>query len=186
MTSLMNKSNRNQSLYGSGDQSLISLAKAARQVIPDNLGNSGTAERALPALSAIEAIGSGEPVKAGVKLAAGKLGLDAAGKAMRNQGILGKYIRSGIPGVRAAVPAIDATAPTVGYGTAETERGQDADPIARASGGKVHKPTVDELVDRLVQRWKSAKKQTDATTKSLLKVPDATIVKALDIAGRAI
>jgi hypothetical protein len=51
--------------------------------------------------------------------------------------------------------------------------------IDRASGGKVD---IDSLVDRLVKKWKNAKKETDNTTKPLLKVPDSIIVRALDIA----
>ncbi len=50
--------------------------------------------------------------------------------------------------------------------------------ITRAAGGKVDH---EALVERLMQRWKAAKKATDATTKPLLGVPDATIVKALQI-----
>jgi hypothetical protein len=51
--------------------------------------------------------------------------------------------------------------------------------IQRASGGKVDS---DALVERLIQRWKQAKKATDKTTEPLLKVPDETIIKALNIA----
>jgi len=53
----------------------------------------------------------------------------------------------------------------------------------RASGGKVGH---EALVQRLISRWKSAKRETDKTTKPLLRVSDAAIVKALDIAGSAI
>ncbi len=56
-------------------------------------------------------------------------------------------------------------------------------PIERASGGKVD---TEVLVNRLINRWKQAKKATDESTKPLLKLPDATIAKALDIAGSAI
>jgi hypothetical protein len=48
----------------------------------------------------------------------------------------------------------------------------------RASGGKVNH---DALVERLIQRWKSAKKSTDKITEPLLKMPDAAIVRALEI-----
>ena len=77
------KANRNQSLYGRGDQSLVNLAKAAKAVLPDSLGNSGTAERMLPAQGVLETLGAGEPVKAGVKLLAGSAGLNAAGRVLR-------------------------------------------------------------------------------------------------------
>jgi hypothetical protein len=49
----------------------------------------------------------------------------------------------------------------------------------RASGGKVD---IESLVTRLMNRWKAAKRETDATTKPLLNQPDAAIIKALDIA----
>jgi hypothetical protein len=60
----------------------------------------------------------------------------------------------------------------------EAEQPQNA-VVARASGGKVD---TDMLVERLIKRWKHAKKATDETTKPLLHVPDNTIIKALDIA----
>lgn len=55
----------------------------------------------------------------------------------------------------------------------------DSTPIARASGGKVDQ---DALVNALINRWKAAKKATDKTTEPLLRLPDSTIVKALNIA----
>lgn len=51
--------------------------------------------------------------------------------------------------------------------------------ITRATGGKVDH---EALVERLIQRWKAAKKETDKTSERLLNVPDATITKALKIA----
>lgn len=50
---------------------------------------------------------------------------------------------------------------------------------ARASGGKVDD---DALLARLMTRWKNAKRATDATTKPLLALPDAAVIKALDLA----
>jgi hypothetical protein len=187
MTSLGNKSNRNQALYGIGDQSLMNLAKAAKQVIPDTLGNSGTAERMIGPLTVMETARSGEPWKAALKAGAAIYGGGAAGRAMRSQGLMGKVLTSGVPGLRTAAPIINDVAPAVGFGTAESkERDIDQPPdadIQRASGGKVDH---EALVDRLMNRWKAAKKETNRTTKPLLGLPDATIVKALDIAGRAI
>jgi hypothetical protein len=123
MSSLSNKANRNQALYGAGDQSLMDFARAAKQILPDTIRNSGTAERALPTLSAVETLGSGEPVKAGIKLAAGALGLKVAGKATRSQGSVGKYLANGMPGVGTSLPANIKTAATAaGYGTAESAR----------------------------------------------------------------
>lgn len=114
MNSLGVKANRSQSLYGNGDQSLMDLARAAKQVIPDKLGNSGTPERALGAMGAMETLGSGEPVKAATKLVAGTVGLNALGKAMRSQGLVGDYLANGIPGASAAATAIRRVGPLGG------------------------------------------------------------------------
>lgn len=58
-----------------------------------------------------------------------------------------------------------------------------ADRTQRASGGKVD---VDVLVNRLIQKWKAAKVQTDKSTAPLLKMHDSAIAKALDIAQQSI
>ena len=54
----------------------------------------------------------------------------------------------------------------------------DTDRPARATGGAVNE---DALVDRLMKRWKEAKRATDASTKPLLRVPDEAIVHALKV-----
>jgi hypothetical protein len=203
MTSLNSKGygGRNQTLYGRGDQSLIDLARAAKQVIPEKIGNSFTPERALPALTALEVAASGEPVKAAIKAGSGVFGLNAAGSALRNQGILGTYLQNGIPGARAAAPIIRRVAPALGYGAAESQINADGagnstavddqPPIntaqwsnpnvqtPRATGGKVDH---EALTNRLFTRWKQAQKDADATTEPLLKFPDSAITKALRIA----
>lgn len=74
--------------------------------------------------------------------------------------------------------ALDATAPGAGI-AADGKRIRPA----RASGGKVGH---DELVERLIKRWKAAKRDTDDSTKRLLDVPDAAIVKALSVAQESI
>jgi len=181
MTSLMNKSNRNQSLYGQGDQSLVNLAKAARQIIPDSLGNSGTPERLLAPLTVMETLrNEGSILKTALKAGAAVYGGGMAGRAMRSQGVAGNVLASGVPGLRAAGPLVNDVAPAVGFGTAESkERDIDStDAIGRASGGKVD---IESLVTKLINRWKAAKRETDETTKPLLKVPDAAIVKALQV-----
>jgi hypothetical protein len=59
--------------------------------------------------------------------------------------------------------------------------------VGRASGGKVHDVRRHEyLVNRLLSAAKDAKTVTDKTTEPLLNVPDEHIVKALDVAQRAI
>jgi len=190
MSTLMNKSNRNQTLYGQGDQSLVNLAKAANQVIPDRLGNSGTPERMLGPLTVMEGLRQeGGLFKSAVKAGMAVYGGGLAGRAMRSQGVVGNIMASGVPGISAVSPAVQAIAPKLGYAAAESKERdapQEFDsqlPIERASGGKVD---INVLVERLIKRWKAAKKDVDRSTKPLLKLPDATIVKALDIAGRSI
>lgn len=56
--------------------------------------------------------------------------------------------------------------------------------IGRAAGGKVR--SHEELVQRLMMLAEQAKKTENKKTKPLLNVPDNTVVKALDIAQRAI
>jgi spore germination cell wall hydrolase CwlJ-like protein len=59
--------------------------------------------------------------------------------------------------------------------------------VERASGGKVANPKQHEyLVNRLLRAAKEAKKITDTTTEPLLKAPDEHIVRALNVAQRAI
>lgn len=72
--------------------------------------------------------------------------------------------------------AQDATAPGAGIDSG-TPR------VGRATGGKV--ADHDVLLEKLIQRWKAAKKMNDAGTETLLKAPDASIIRALDIAGRS-
>lgn len=74
--------------------------------------------------------------------------------------------------------AQDATSPGAGLSTPAKSAGGSIG-IARATGGKVDH---DALVEKLYQRWKSAKRDTDRGTKPLLSVPDAAIIKALHIA----
>lgn len=69
--------------------------------------------------------------------------------------------------------AQDATAHGAGIDTGASPR------TTRATGGKVDH---EALVERLIQRWKAAKKANDAGTETLLKAPDASIIRALDIA----
>ena len=53
----------------------------------------------------------------------------------------------------------------------------------RASGGKVDH---EALVEKLMKRWKAAKKATDQTTKPLLNMPDSAVARALEISGSQI
>lgn len=58
--------------------------------------------------------------------------------------------------------------------------------VAYATGGKIKKASHEELVQRLINKAKHAKKQTDRTTKPLLNVDDAAIVRALSVAQRGV
>lgn len=58
--------------------------------------------------------------------------------------------------------------------------------VGYASGGKIKKATHEELVQRLMNKAKRAKKQSNDTTKPLLNVDDSAIVKALSIAQKAV
>jgi hypothetical protein len=72
--------------------------------------------------------------------------------------------------------AQDATAPGAGIDMGNAPR------TGRAAGGKVDH---EALLGKLIQRYKAAKKMNDAGTETLLKAPDASIIRALDIAGRS-
>jgi len=58
----------------------------------------------------------------------------------------------------------------------------DSPPVQRASGGRAT-TTDEQLVDRLMRRYKAAKAASDRATKPLLRVPDETIIHALKITG---
>ena len=55
----------------------------------------------------------------------------------------------------------------------------------RATGGRIG-PSEDELLQRLISKWKAAKKDTERSTKPLLSMPDDAVAKALRIAGRGL
>ena len=188
MSTLMNKSNRNQSLYGQGDQSLVNLAKAANRIIPDRLGNSGTPERMLAPLTVMEGLRQeGGLLKTAVKAGMAVYGGGAMGRAMRSQGAVGKILASGVPGLRTVAPLANEVAPAAGYAAAESKQRDIDQPtedgIQRATGGKVDS---DALVGRLMARWKQAKRATHETTKPLLGASDDAIAKALQVAQESI
>ncbi len=89
------------------------------------------------------------------------------------------------PGQSGAIPEAVLGGVSNPKAAAATAQGlmQAPDAIQRASGGKVD---IEGLVTKLIQRWRQAKKVTDEGTKRLLTLPDSTIAKALDVAGKAI
>lgn len=50
------KANRPQSLYGRGDQRLVDLARAGKDVLPEKLGNSGTATRGVDVMKVVQTL----------------------------------------------------------------------------------------------------------------------------------
>jgi hypothetical protein len=150
--SMMNKSNRNQALFGKGDQSLMETARAGKNLLVDTLGNSGTAERVAP-LTVLGAVASGEGVlKSLGKAALAKGGLDAFGQAMRNQGIMGNYLANGIPGLGKLAPYLGKVkggygnlGAATGYGI-ETGLG-NSDEINRKKYLGVNLPSVSSFSD---------------------------------------
>jgi hypothetical protein len=182
------KANRNQSLYGQGDQSLVELAKAGKQVLAPTNPNSGTARR-LAGMAGVGALAGGadealhgnpgEALKVGAAAAAlpylGRKLLEnptlvKAATRWNNSSALKGATDVARKGLAAAVPAT-------------INANDEGATIARATGGKVDH---EALVQRLINRWKAAKKATDATTKPLLGVSDNSIAKALEIAGNAL
>lgn len=85
------------------------------------------------------------------------------------------------PSVRTGLPLATGAAPEA------TENYENIRPLTirpgRASGGKVGH---EHLVNRLMKACASAKKDEDGSTKALLDAPDEHIVKALDVAQRAL
>lgn len=89
------------------------------------------------------------------------------------------------PGQAGAIPQVaTGAAPGAAKTAAAAIQGLEGaqDVTSRATGGQVSKPDMEALVTRLMTRWKAAKRATDQTTKPLLKLPDAAIVRALDVA----
>ena len=107
---------------------------------------------------------------AGLAYPAARIGARAYALGPGQSGAIPQTLIGGASSPKAAASAVQGIA-------------QGADAIQRATGGKVD---INSLVEKLIQRWKAAKKETDHSTKKLLRVPDSTIVRALDIAGRAL
>lgn len=101
-----------------------------------------------------------------------------------------------VPGAALIGEKIGAKVSALTKGSRETKHAASVsqtlrDNLNRATGGRVERATggkVDDhetLLNKLVQRYKAAKKMNDAGTETLLKAPDASIIRALDIAGRS-
>lgn len=141
---------------------------------------------------ALQRFGAQFPTEPTVKGQLIDLGLDAGAGHLGPLGVVGKKVAQGIFKKSAEAKALQSVKDAkLKFATDATKPGAGLDTLpsrpARASGGKVQKkPDLEMLVNRLIAKWKAAKRDTDHSTEKLLKVPDATIVKALDIAGRAI
>lgn len=108
-----------------------------------------------------------------------------------------------ILGSKSAIPGASLVGEKVGSAVAAmTKKSREAkhaeivgktlrDNLKRATGGRAERATggrIDSheaLLNKLMQRYKGAKKMNDAGTETLLRAPDASIIRALDIAGRS-
>jgi hypothetical protein len=78
---LTRKNNKGQLIYARGDQSLVELARAAKEVLSERLGNSGTTQRGMDILKIREVIKRPlEALAEGTALASGRLAESGAGK----------------------------------------------------------------------------------------------------------
>lgn len=99
MSSISRPRYRNQTIYGQGDQDFATLVKSAKLTIPDALGNSGTAERSIPGAAMLTALAAQHPVLAGLKILAGKFGLQQVARALRANGTAGQAWASALEGL---------------------------------------------------------------------------------------
>ena len=188
LSQINTKANRNQSLYGQGDQSLVELAKAGKSTLAPVNPNSGTARRLAgmagvgAAAGGVDEILHGDPTEA-LKVGAGVAAAPWVGRQLIENPTAGKVI-SAWNNSKILKGTTDTARKALATGVPATQNAENegAD-IVRARGGKVDH---EALVERLIKRWKDAKRATDRTTEPLLKVHDSTIAKALEIAGRAI
>jgi hypothetical protein len=81
-TVLLSKAYRQQTLYGSGDQSLTDLAKAARGIVPDQ-ASAGGAGRLIPTLALFDLLAA-HPYVSTAKLIASAVGGAAGARVLRN------------------------------------------------------------------------------------------------------
>lgn len=154
-------------------------------------GKASSVNRSNTALT-LQRFGAVYPTEPGLASQLADVGADVVAGHAGPVGVLGKRIGQGMLKKSRTAKEIqamkdaklkfarDATAPGAGLHIPARATGGR---IPRATGGKVDH---EALVERLIQRWKAAKKATDATTKPLLNVPDAAIVKALDVAQQHI
>lgn len=189
LSKINTKTNRNQALYGQGDQTLVDLAKAGKNVLAPRNPDSGTARR-LAGMAAMGALaGGGDELLHGNPNEAIKVGIAGAALPwLGRQAVENPAIVKGITGWNDS-PLLKGATDTLRRGAAAAtppvllEQNHQPDNVPRASGGRVD---IDSLVDRLMTRWKAAKRDTDKSTKSLLQVPDEAIVNALKVAQRQI
>ena len=95
------KANRGQSVYGRGDQTLVDLAQAGKQLIPDQTGNSGTVSRALMQLGLPVLAGGGEALATGdwvggLKTAGTIAALPKLAQYAMNNPALASYLANGL------------------------------------------------------------------------------------------
>ena len=149
------------------------ITSRAHSIFSSVLG--GVASKGIASLAGYEALGPAGLVAGPIAEGAIEKGVHAvqSSRAMR-----------GAPGPNAlARGAAFVGKKTVGPTALAAEHYSQDRAIQRASGGKVD---LDGLVDRLMKRWKSAKRDNDKSTEPLLKLPDNVVAKALEITQKTI
>lgn len=153
-----------------------------------HVGKANTINRSNTALT-LQRYGAQYPETPGLAGTLGEYGTDlAAAHVLGPAGAVVNNVRRAVMKSAKDKKAIEATkAAKLKFAQESTAPGAGIDtPTPRtghAAGGKVI--DHDALLNKLIQRWKSAKKMNDAGTETLLKAPDASIIRALDIAGRS-
>jgi hypothetical protein len=185
LTQINTKANRNQSLYGKGDQTLVDLAKAGKNVLAPHNPNSGTARR-LAGMAAMGAVaGGGDELLHGDPKEAAKIAV--AGAALPwvgRQLVENPKIVKSVTGWNNSPVIKGVTDTATNAAAAGVPAAINANREERAAGGRV--TDIDTLVNRLMTRWKQVKRQTNEGTKPLLNLPDSAVARALETAQESI
>ena len=118
-TVLLSKAYRQQTLYGTGDQSLTQLARAARGIVPDQA--TAAPGRLIPTLALFDLL-SIHPYVSAAKLATSAVGGAVIARGLRNVGAVGDRVLSN-PTAAAAVAGMPAGA-TMGAMASQLAPGQ--------------------------------------------------------------
>lgn len=118
LNSINNKRNKNEAVYGMGDQELVELARAGAKVLPDTIGDSGTATRVTDIAKTVLALG--HPVTA-AKVVGATLGGRLLNEANAARGTAGQIAAQTAKRVKGSDPTITAARVAVAQSSRETE-----------------------------------------------------------------